>query len=397
MSKNIIDAVVRFANRIRKPVPLIASRRQIECRDLGGGYVEKWATEDFGKYIGERDIGGFVPLCRDHGGPWQGGAAEENLSILEAMERAQHSMMVDLESGFQIIHIDPSIRQETLSESAIMDMLFDLYASVVEKSQKLEQRVEIEVGSEQQSGSFSAPEEILKLLKQVTQFCDMNQFQRPLFCVVQTGTLVKEMRNIGLTDGRRNENFDQKYCVSMMEKNIRKIADLASANQIYIKEHNGDYLSDGSMALRKHLGVGGVNLAPELGVLESKTLITVTTELGLKTERDAMLKIFYESKKWEKWLIKDSESSDLDRAMIAGHYNFSNPEFLEIKAKIEAKTYAAGFDLDDYLRQKLEGALIRYVWNLGYFEELEGRISMQKETLPSILEIKMTSETNRFV
>ena len=33
---------------------LIASRRQIECKALGGGYCNNWSTEEFSKYVKKR-------------------------------------------------------------------------------------------------------------------------------------------------------------------------------------------------------------------------------------------------------------------------------------------------------------------------------------------------------
>ena len=50
---------------------MISSRRQIDSKDFVGGYVNKWDTELFSKYIKKKDKKKNIILCRDHGGPWQ--------------------------------------------------------------------------------------------------------------------------------------------------------------------------------------------------------------------------------------------------------------------------------------------------------------------------------------
>ena len=67
MSKNCIDVVIELANKHDIPLMLIASRRQVESQELGGGYVNNWTTEEFAKYVNGR-----VPIERDHGGAGQG-------------------------------------------------------------------------------------------------------------------------------------------------------------------------------------------------------------------------------------------------------------------------------------------------------------------------------------
>ena len=76
------------------------------------------------------------------------------------------------------------------------------------------------------------------------------------------------MRNVGLTEGRRNESVDQRCGVDTMEKMVQHLVDIAWISGIFVKEHNGDCLSDGSMALRRRLGIGAVTIAPELGAFE---------------------------------------------------------------------------------------------------------------------------------
>lgn len=370
MSRNCVVAAVRYAAAIRRPIPLIASRRQIDAAEFGGGYVERWTTGDFARFV--RSIGGSqTVLCRDHGGPWQG-AGEEGLDAAGAMDRAKASIEEDIAQGFGVIHLDPSVGEESRDERETLEMLFELYAFSVETAQRLGRSVEFEIGTEQQSGVVAGPTELIGLLKEVTRFCRSGGYQHPLFCVVQTGTLVRETRNVGLTEGRTNEEVDQNYAVSTMERNVRALSDVAYINGVHIKEHNGDYLSDGSMATRAQWEIGGVNIAPEFGVTETRALLSLCTELGLGKVRDEMIRIAFESRKWIKWMRRDSTAGDVEKAVIAGHYSFADPAFQEQRQVLAAEAHSRGFDLDEIVQSTLVASLRRMSWCLGYHASKAG-------------------------
>ena len=130
MSVHCVDAVIELANEVQRPLMLIASRRQIECDTLGCGYVNGWSTEDFAAYVRARDTGGWVLLCRDHGGPWQNEReSASRLPLDAAMASAKASLDADLQAGFDILHLDPSIdiHETALSDSAVIDRLCELY------------------------------------------------------------------------------------------------------------------------------------------------------------------------------------------------------------------------------------------------------------------------------
>ena len=110
MSKNCVDASIEVANEYNIPLMLIASRRQIDSNESGGGYVNNWTTEKFSEYVKTHDKNKNIILCRDHGGPWQNDYEKnDKLDLSEAMESAKKSFLTDIKSDFQIIHIDPTI------------------------------------------------------------------------------------------------------------------------------------------------------------------------------------------------------------------------------------------------------------------------------------------------
>ena len=59
MSKNCIDVVIEIANEYDVPIPLIASRRQIDSINLDGGYVCNWHKK-FADYVLDNDKKGLL-------------------------------------------------------------------------------------------------------------------------------------------------------------------------------------------------------------------------------------------------------------------------------------------------------------------------------------------------
>ena len=51
MSLNVVDSAIEIANKKRVPLMMIASRRQIDSEEFGGGYVNNWSTKSFADYV----------------------------------------------------------------------------------------------------------------------------------------------------------------------------------------------------------------------------------------------------------------------------------------------------------------------------------------------------------
>ena len=92
MSINCVNATIELANDHEVPILMIASRRQIDSEEFGGGYVNNWKTNEFARYVTEKDKKCKILLARDHGGPWQSQIDVENkLSLKNAMKMAKKS------------------------------------------------------------------------------------------------------------------------------------------------------------------------------------------------------------------------------------------------------------------------------------------------------------------
>ncbi|MFZ2412258.1 MAG: class II D-tagatose-bisphosphate aldolase, non-catalytic subunit, partial [Candidatus Methanoperedens sp.] len=266
MSKNCVDAAIELSNDYEIPLMLIASRRQIEADDLGGGYVNNWSTERFCEYVIERDLKGKIILARDHGGPWQNDfEKEQKLSLRNAMDSAKKSFQVDIESGFEMIHIDASVDIfSDLSVDETLLRIFELYEFCWSIAQKNKRKIIFEIGSEKQSGSNRNQFDSEYVISETIDFCVKNNLPRPSFVVIQTGTKVLETKNVG--------TFDTPIRIKdelPAEIEIPKILDICNKYNIFLKQHNTDYLSDEALAWHPKLGIHSANVAPEFGVAET--------------------------------------------------------------------------------------------------------------------------------
>lgn len=360
MSLNCVDAAIELANEYDAPILLIASRRQIDSEEFGGGYVNNWITQEYAEYVIDNDQKGKVLLARDHGGPWQSTKeVSENLSLRRAMDSAKLSYLRDLEAGFQVLHIDPSVDiHGSPNVDEILDRVFDLYDYCWTHAQRLGREVIFEVGTEEQSGSTNTQEELDYTLNEVLKFCKKNNIPKPSFVVIQTGTRVMETRNVG--------SFDTPLRVANelpAEIQVPKMIEICNRYGVMMKEHNTDYLSDEALQWHPRLGIHAANVAPEFGVAETIALLDILEKNNLQSLADDFLKLSYDSKKWEKWMQDETRASDRDGSIISGHYVFSMPECHEIKARARKALAKNHINLEAHLKNEVKKSIFRYMKN----------------------------------
>ena len=355
MSKTCIEAAALLSKQYDVPLQLIASRRQIDSGAFGGGYVENMDTAGFARFV--RSLGADkLYLVRDHGGPWQSTVEQERrLSPLDAMKSALVSFEDDIVNGFDFIHIDPSIAigDEVLTPALIMERVMELYAACCAIARKAGQldRIAFELGTEEQSGYGTNLADMDDFMVRVRSFCETNGFPLPLFIVAQTGTKVMESRNIGIfanETGQVNPEFLD---------HLSKTVALFGKHGFLLKEHNADYLNDRALALRPFLGINASNVAPEFGVTETCGLLYALRAKGLKSEFDRFVEIALASDKWRKWMLPGSTATDIDKAIICGHYVYADPRIKEIRqALIRAES-----TVETYLSRLVQQSILRYL------------------------------------
>ena len=167
-----------------------------------------------------------------------------------------------------------------------------------------------------------------------------------------------ETRNVG--------SFDTPVRVAdelPAEIQLPKMIEICNRYGIFMKEHNTDYLSDEALQWHPRLGIHAANVAPEFGVTETLALISVLENNGLSKLADRFLQLAYDSNKWDKWMLANTQATDRDRSIIAGHYVFSKPECAELKAEASMELAAKGVELEPHLKQQVKQCILRYLRN----------------------------------
>jgi len=315
MSSTINDILARYAKDKQRPLMFIASRNQI---DAASGYV--MTTKQLATQLHPLRSE-YMMLCRDHCGPYFLDV-EKSLGIRAAVEATKRTIAADIENGFDLIHIDTSRCEDPYH---IADELFNF-------SLNLNPNIKFEFGTEENVGVAAGVKKYQNDVKFASQFPNMQ------FVVAQTGSLVMEDRQVG--------SFD----IPM----VKKLVNFAESAGVKLKEHNADYLTADQIALRKSAGVHACNIAPQLGVIQTKTVL----ELADRYDVDSgyFKQRVLDSGKWRKWIIDGDESVKI---AVAGHYCFADQEYYTLEDKLNAHC-----DVAQEVEQAIHACLNLYYENL---------------------------------
>jgi len=362
MSLNCIDAAIELSRHSSAPIMLIASRRQIDSEYFGGGYVNSFSTSRFAEYVHGNDKNGNILLARDHGGPWQHPLEiDSNLCPKDAIESAKQSFKADIDAGFQILHIDTSIHIHGVLElESALDRLYELYEYCWGYAQSNGKDIAFEIGTEEQTGSFNSIETVEYILSRVKTFCVKNSIPFPLFTVAQTGTRVLESKNVGSLDSPLRVEHE-----IPPEIQIPRIVNLCNRYSILLKAHNVDYVSTETLSWFPRLGIDSANVAPEFGVAESETLVSVLEKTSKHRLAEKFLELSFNSGKWKKWISPTSNLTDKQKAILCGHYIFSTSDFKDLKDQMNAELLELDIHLDRLLVNAIYAKMYRFADAFG--------------------------------
>lgn len=315
MSKTLLTAALSLAKERDFPLMLIASRNQVDSDEFGHGYVCGWDQDRFVKDVeaAAAAVGfdGLVYLCRDHGGPWQ--RDEERaagLPVEEAMEICLRSYKHDMDSGFDLLHIDPT-KDPHIKGTVPLELVLDRTAALIgelERYRKEKGLPEIgyEAGTEETNGGLTSVGAFSDFVDRLVALMESKGLQPPEFVVGQTGTLTRLTENVG--------HFNR--------ENARKLSENAEKHGVGIKEHNGDYLSDAVLLEHLPLGVTAMNVAPEFGVVETRAWLTLAqveaqhVDAGRRSDLTArMTEQAVGCERWRKWMVGDTASMPVADAL----------------------------------------------------------------------------------
>ena len=261
---------------------IIASRNQV---DVSSGYV--MSTEELAQYHRTNTL-----LCRDHCGPYFLDS-EKDLSQSQAIEATKKTIAEDIEQGFDLIHIDTS---RCISGYGVAEELISFCLD-------MNQHIKFEFGTEENIGVVAGIEKYKADVDFAKQFPNME------FVVAQTGSLVFEDLQAGV--------FDMDI--------VTDLVNYANEAGVKLKEHNADYLTSDQIRVRNIAGVHAMNIAPQLGVIQTRLIKELAQYYSLEEEWDAFAKVVLDSNKWSKWTLPIR--SDELKVDVAGHYLYQHPKF----------------------------------------------------------------------
>lgn len=285
MSEEVINTLCDYSHDEQKPLMLIASRNQV---DAESGYV--MTTPQLRKQIQNKNTD-YLWVCRDHCGPYFLDI-EKGLPLTLAIEATKKTIAYDIEQGFDLIHIDTSRVEDT----------YGVAEELINFCINLNPSIKFEFGTEENVGVAAGA---IKYKNDVTF---AKNFPNMKFVVAQTGSLCFEDHQAG--------SFNREI--------VRELVNLANANGVGLKEHNADYLTAEEIQMRKHVGVHAMNIAPQLGVVQTKLLHRLSAEYKLTKEWAKFSEVVLASNRWKKWTVS---SNNHQKVVVAGHYCFGSPEY----------------------------------------------------------------------
>jgi hypothetical protein len=389
MSINLIKASLLLAKRKDFPLMYIASRNQVDANEFGCGYVCSWTQDTFAQTIKEAaeecSFNGFYYLCRDHGGPWQRDKERnDKLPIPEAMALGKKSYLYDLKAGFDLLHIDPTKIPST-EGIASMDFVLDKTVELIEYCEETRKNlylppVAYEVGTEETNGGITSIDAYNTFITTLIEKLKLKNLPLPTFIVGNTGTLTRLTENIG------------KYSIEQ----TMALSRVARSHGVGLKEHNGDYLSDFILGLHPPIGVTATNVAPEFGVVETRTLLLLSKieeyykNEGMIDKKSDFQEVFknasINSEHWRKWMIgekkdytikeiRDDPQTEALIVNISGHYTFNNEDVKSETDRMYKNLEKLGMRPHNIVINKIMGSIERYV---DYFN-LEGISTLIKQ------------------
>ena len=144
-------------------------------------------------------------------------------------------------------------------------------------------------------------------------------------------------------------------------KEFLRIINFLRKNKIFTKIHNVDYLSDRHLSFLKMCKVGAINVAPEFGVVETRSFIKILKDNNLDELLKNFLDLSYKSKKWKKWVINKNKISKFKCSELSGHYVFSSKEFKKIKNEANKYLIKRNIDMDGIMYSSVKNSILRYL------------------------------------
>jgi D-tagatose-1,6-bisphosphate aldolase subunit GatZ/KbaZ len=401
MSKTVIDAALESAIENDFPLFFIASRNQIEKKDLGSGYVESWDQFGVGAYIEKRiselNYTGPVYICRDHGGPWQNDKEySRKISFDEAMKNSIDSFVCDLNAGFSLLHIDTS-KDPNINGPVPYDIAISRVLHTLKKLEEYKFTYHLsgniyEVSLEETTDNYSSISEFKCFIELLMKDLNRRDLPRPVFIVGNTGTLTRMDKNVGIFD----------------PDTVLELKSIADKYNMIFKEHNADYLDTRYLKMHPELGIGMANVAPEFAKLETEALIKLAqleedfilnnnVNISKSNFSSIIFSNILKSGKWVKWLsdkglvLNNDSDSELKKVItnVNGHYFYHKEDVSTARNILFDNVRKLGIchDPSNYLKVAVKNGIQRYVYafnlksltsKIADYRKFESKVNRQR-------------------
>jgi hypothetical protein len=294
MSREIIDCINEYGED--NQLMVVASRNQV---DYNNGYV--CSSRELSELFEDPNI----LVCRDHCGPYFSDA-DKKLTLSEALEECKKTITEDIRVGFDLIHIDVSRIEHHQLEYA---------KELIEYTLNINPNIMMEFGSENNTGEGLGP----SMARIDEQLRFIEQYKSNIkFFVTQTGSFTQHMQ-MG--------TFDIDFNTQIAEK--------IHSHGFKFKEHNADYLSREEVLKRRLVKVDALNIAPQLGAVQTRILKDLAKD---NKEWYEFSKRVIDSNLWTKWLPRDVNNKEL-AVIVAGHYLFNTIEYKRLMNTIDVNHF----------------------------------------------------------
>ncbi|ASN16671.1 sugar-phosphate kinase [Pantoea ananatis] len=369
MSPALIQACFELGKEKDMPLMFIASRNQVDADEFGAGYVNNWDQFRFAadlKAMADKvGFDGDYFLCRDHGGPWQRDKErKDHIPEAQAMELARRSYQIDMDAGFDLLHIDPTKDPYVMGKVIDIELVLKRTVELIRFCEEYRKKNNLkeffyEVGTEETNGGLTDISAYEGFIIELNKRLNDEGLPQPLFIVGQTGTLTRLTKNVG--------HFN--------DTQSAELSAISTRYGVGLKEHNGDYLPDEILLKHPGLGITAMNVAPAYGTIETRAYLKLA-----EVEKDLAAKGFIKSvsdlktvltrecvlsHKWEKWMTDEHKNKSEEQIFnepellkeileLSGHYNYEKPAVVREMQTMFANLKSFGVEPERYVVNKIK-------------------------------------------
>lgn len=374
MSEEIVEAALRESTAADDFVPMfIATPRQV---DADRGYTG-WSQEELLTFLDDQaDAVGYdgpIIAARDHGGPYQStrDRGDPSVSTEAAMEYAKELFVRDLESGFDVLHVDAT-EDPSVDGALPLDEISRRTTELIDAIEAHREAegippVYYEVGTEEIDGGMTDPADFESFIDRLTaDLADAGRseaIEQLVFVVGQIGTTMRiDMEN----------RFDP--------SKARDLRDIVEAEDLFLKVHYTDWLDDEDLARFPDLGIGAANVGPEFAAaivegLDELEQVEVDALGEDSPERSDFMDVFagaaVANAPWEKFAPDELAGEELSAfasenrrniAFCVGRYVFNDPDVLDARETLyrNVREHGAVDDPHEHVVAAVRDAIHRY-------------------------------------